>query len=151
MVHQQVKSPAEAFLVQRRLPVPPEKVFEAFTDPARLARWFAPMPDWRTVVRELDARVGGAYRVDMIPPDGEPNRLHGVYKQLDRPRLLVFTWAWEGQPDETLVRIELTPARGGCELLLTHERLASEEERIRHAEGWGGCLARLGFALAEAP
>jgi uncharacterized protein YndB with AHSA1/START domain len=58
-LHQTVKSPSEALLVQRRLPVPPAKVFEAFTDPARLARWFAPIADWKTVVHELDARVGG--------------------------------------------------------------------------------------------
>ncbi|MEA3198736.1 MAG: hypothetical protein QOE90_164 [Thermoplasmata archaeon] len=142
-----VKSPSEALLLQRRLPVPPEKVFDAFTDPARLARWFAPMDDWRTVVHELDAREGGRYRVDMVPPTGPPNRLHGTYTQLRRPDLLVFTWRWEGSPEETIVRIELTPIRGGCEMLLTHELFAGPDSTKQHAEGWEGCLARLPAAL----
>jgi uncharacterized protein YndB with AHSA1/START domain len=142
-----VKSPSEALLVQRRLPVPPAKVFEAFTDPARLARWFAPMNDWRTIVHELDARVGGRYRVDMVPPSGEPNRLHGEYRELRKPDLLVFTWRWEGSPEETLVRIELKPAKGGCEFFLTHEKFLTQESKVQHAQGWEGCLTRLDRAL----
>lgn len=145
-----MKSPSEALLFQRRLPVPPEKVYEAFLDPLRLARWFAPMADWATIVRELDARVGGAYRVEMVPPAGPPNKLSGVYRELRRPSLLVFTWQWEGSPEETLVRVEIQPAKGGSELILTHERFTSAESKAKHAEGWGGCLGRLA-AAAEAP
>lgn len=146
-LHQIVKSPSEALLVQRRLPVPPAKVFEAFTDPARLARWFAPMNDWQTIVHELDPRVGGRSRVDMVPPDGPPNRLHGEYVELRKPDLLVFTWQWEGSPEETLVRIELKPAKGGCEFFLTHEKFLTPGSKAQHAEGWEGCLARLPSAL----
>jgi uncharacterized protein YndB with AHSA1/START domain len=87
--------------------------------------------------------LGGRYRVDMVPPDGPPNQLHGTYRTLDRPHLLEFTWQWEGSPEETIVRIELKPAKGGCELILTHERFATEASKVKHAEGWGGCLARL--------
>lgn len=142
-----VKSPSEALLVQRRLPVPPAKVFEAFTDPARLARWFAPIADWKTVVHELDARVGGSYRVDMVPPSGAANRLHGRYVELRKPDLLVFTWQWEGSPEETLVRIELKPAKGGCELFLTHDKFLTPASKAQHAEGWDGCLGRLDLSL----
>lgn len=138
-----VKSPSDALLIQRRLPVTPEQVFDAFTDPARLARWFAPMNDWQTVVHELDAREGGRYRVDMVPPEGEPNRLRGRYLELRRPNLLLFTWQWDGSPEETLVRIELQPVRGGCEIVLTHEKFLSPESKAQHGQGWQACLARL--------
>ena len=143
------QSPSEALLVQHRLPVPPEKVFEAFTDPKRLAKWFAPTDEMTTVVHELDPRVGGRYRLDMVGPGGSPvYKLSGVYQELSKPRLLLFTWQWEHEPEEeTLVRIELTPAKGGCELVLTHERFLSAESKKGHAEGWEGCLARLPKAV----
>ena len=142
-------SPSEALLVQRRLPVPPEKIFEAFTDPKRLSRWFAPQDEMTTVVHELDARVGGRYRLDMVGPGGSPvHSLSGVYQTLDKPNLLVFTWRWKDSPEETIVRIELQPAKGGCELILTHERFLSEESKLDHGKGWDGCLARLPKAIA---
>lgn len=142
-------SPTEALLVQRRLPVPPEKIFEAFTDPKRLSRWFAPQDDMTTVVHELDARVGGRYRLDMVGPGGAPVfSLSGVYQTLERPNLLIFTWRWKDSPEETLVRIELRPAKGGCELFLTHERFLSEASKVEHGKGWDGCLARLPKAVA---
>jgi uncharacterized protein YndB with AHSA1/START domain len=136
-------SPSEALLLQRRLPVPPEKIFEAFTDPKRLSRWFAPMEEMRTVVHELEPRVGGSYRLDMVAPNGDAHKLSGVYQELRKPDLLVFTWRWEGSPEETLVRIELRPVKGGCELLLTHERFLTAASKKEHGEGWEGCLARL--------
>lgn len=135
-------SPTEALLVQRRLPVPPEKVFEAFTDPNRLARWFAPMDDMRTVVHTLDAQPGGAWRLDMIAGD-RVMTVGGTYQEIRKPDLLVFTWRWEGTDEETIVRIELAPAKGGCELILTHERFLTEASKVEHGKGWEGCLNRL--------
>lgn len=100
-----------------------------------------------TVVHEFDARLGGRYRLDMVEPGGIAHKLSGVYQTLDKPNLLIFTWRWEGSPEETLVRIELQPAKGGCELILTHERFLDDASRIEHAKGWEGCLARLPKAV----
>lgn len=136
-------SPAEVFLAQRRLPVPPEKVFDAFTDASRLVRWFAPVAEWDTKVHELDARVGGAYRIDMVEPSGNAHKLHGNYLEVRRPDLLLFTWRWEGSDEETVVRVEIVQAKGGCELNIAHERFTSAASKQDHAQGWEGCLARL--------
>ncbi len=134
--------PTEALLVQRRLPVPPVKVFEAFTDANRLARWFAPADAMRTVVRALDARPGGEWRVDMIDGD-RVMTVGGTYREVRKPDLLVFTWRWEGADEETLVRVELVPVEGGCEIILTHERFATEASKVEHGKGWDACLRRL--------
>jgi uncharacterized protein YndB with AHSA1/START domain len=84
----------------------------------------------------------------MVDPAGPVHSLSGVYQQVDRPHLLVFTWRWDGQDEETLVRLELRAIKGGAELLLTHERFLSEESKKEHAQGWEGCLARLPGALS---
>ena len=58
-----------------------------------------------------------------------------------------FTWGWEpyqsGWP-ETQVTVEFRPGGGGTDLVLTHERFRDEADKDRHAEGWRGCLDRLG-------
>jgi uncharacterized protein YndB with AHSA1/START domain len=55
-----------------------EKVFEAWTNPGLLERWFAPAP-WTTPVVETDVRPGSSSLIVMRGPEGNefPNR--GVY------------------------------------------------------------------------
>lgn len=48
---------------------PPEKVFAAFRDPARVAQWWGPA-GFTNVITEMDLRVGGKWRLTMIAPNG---------------------------------------------------------------------------------
>ena len=77
----------------RLIDAPREKVFKAWTDPALLKQWFAPLP-WTTPVVEADVRVGGSNLVVMHGPDGNefPNR--GVYLDVVKNERLVFTDAF---------------------------------------------------------
>jgi uncharacterized protein YndB with AHSA1/START domain len=80
-------------VLNRIINVPPEKVFEAWTDPELLKQWFAPLP-WTTPVAETDVRPGGSSLIMMRGPDGNefPNR--GVYLEVVRNERLVFTDAY---------------------------------------------------------
>jgi uncharacterized protein YndB with AHSA1/START domain len=135
--------------ITRRYGAPREAVFRAFTDPQVLKQWFAPSDDFSVPVAAAELRAGGRYRIVMRSPDGEEHRVGGVYREIEAPRRLVFTWAWESTPErESLVTIELKEAGGGTELVLTHERFADAETRDKHQQGWEGCLARLTKVLA---
>ncbi len=125
--------------LERTLPAPPERVFRAWTDPGEMGAWFAPNPDLE-VSAEVELRVEGRYRIAM----GE-HVVGGVYREIQAPSRLVFTWRWEGSadPDEMLVTVELEPHREGTRLRLRHQRLADAESRANHAEGWELCLPRL--------
>jgi uncharacterized protein YndB with AHSA1/START domain len=68
---------------------------------------------------------------------------------LEPPHRLVFTWRWHGEPEETLVTIDLAPAGGKTVMTLVHERFASEATRDSHAQGWHDCLDRLPAWLAS--
>ena len=80
-------------VLTRIIDAPREKVFRAWTDPALLVQWFAPLP-WTTPHAELDVRPGGASLVVMRGPDGNefPNR--GVYLEVVPNERLVFTDAY---------------------------------------------------------
>ena len=69
----------------------PERVFRAWTDPAELARWNVPADGWTIEVLEVDLRVGGHYRTTFGPPGEEPYLETDEYREIVRPKRLVFT------------------------------------------------------------
>ena len=118
-------------VLNRRFRAPPERVYAAFTQKALIQGWYG--PETVTVPRcEIDARVGGKYRIEMHSPSGAVHIVTGEFRELDPPRKLVFTWGWlngEGRNPETLVNVTLAPAEGGTELRLEQSGFASEEFR----------------------
>ena len=131
----------------RRYQASPEKVFSAWTDPQKLARWFCPRA-CEPVLAETDARVGGRYRIVVRAESGEEHDVSGTFREIVADRKLVFTWAWRTTPErESLVTVELRPDGDGTMLTLTHEQFFDEAARDHHQSGWGGILDRLAEVL----
>jgi uncharacterized protein YndB with AHSA1/START domain len=87
-------------VITRVYDAPPELVFEAWTDPRHLAQWWGPKV-FTNPVCEVDARVGGAWRIVMRGPDGVEYPCGGVYREIVKPQRLVFTniaWDHQGNP-----------------------------------------------------
>jgi uncharacterized protein YndB with AHSA1/START domain len=137
-------APADRVLViTRLLAAPPAQVFQAWTDPARMMKWFAP-EGMATPLAECELRVGGRYRVLMRESDGVEHDVSGEYLEIVPDRKLVFTWAWRNSPEiVTLVTVELEPEGRGTQLTLRHERLADAESRDSHNSGWSSALTKL--------
>ncbi|MET0925671.1 MAG: SRPBCC domain-containing protein [Xanthobacteraceae bacterium] len=129
--------------LKRRLNAPPAKVYAAWTEPAKIARWFG--PQGAEVLRaEADVRVGGRYRVIFRVPDGQQHDVSGVYREVVPNQKLVFTWAWISTPErESLVTVALKRDGDGTLLTLTHEQFFDEPARDRHRSGWSGALDNL--------
>ncbi len=137
----------------RLIKVPRERVFEAWTNPEELKRWFRPSDDIVLQSVKLDLRVGGKYRFQMKHPDGEFHTSTGTYREVKPPERLVFTFAWEKdgsepdfgevEPTEMLITLEFHARGQETELVFLQEKFASIESRDRHQEGWTGCLNRL--------
>ena len=112
--------------VKRRLKAPPAKVFAAWTDPEKIKRWMGPGEIVAQRV-EVDARVGGRYRVEMHGPSGPAHNVSGIYREIIPNEKLVFTWSWDPapgeEPHESLVTVLLKPDAGGTLLTLIHEHL----------------------------
>ena len=133
--------------LKRRLNAPPAKVYEAWTDPAKLARWFGP-ERVGTVQADIDARIGGRFRIIMHTAD-DAHDVSGVYHEVVPNQKLVFTWAWRSTPErESLVTVLLKPEGDGTLLTLIHEQFFDEPARDRHQAGWSGALDKLERYLA---
>lgn len=136
--------------VERRFQTAPERLFHAWTTAEALNQWAS--PDAAPAATEVDLRVGRRYRISMTAPDGTVRHVSGVYREIDPPRRLVYTWRWEQIPNfpETVVTVEFRArADGGTDLVLLHEGLPEGELARRHESGWNGSLAKLGALVGK--
>jgi uncharacterized protein YndB with AHSA1/START domain len=129
--------------LKRRIGASPEKVYAAWTDPTQIARWWGP-EQAETLSAELDARVGGRFRIVFRTPDGEDHDVSGTYREVVPSERLVFTWMWRTMPErQSLVTVTLKRDGDGTLLTLLHEQFFDEAARDRHRSGWTGTLDKL--------
>ena len=137
--------------LERRFDAPVERVFEAWTSPEVLRRWWAARPDFDCPEAEVDLRVGGRYRLAMRSAEGETRVVAGEYTAVAPPERLAYTWAWEGgEMGDTLVTVEFHPDGDGTRVVLTHSGFPDEREREMHGHGWAGCLDNLASRVLDA-
>jgi uncharacterized protein YndB with AHSA1/START domain len=89
----------EQILITREFDAPKHLVFEAFTTPELVRRWWHAKRGEVTVA-EIDFRVGGAWRYVMVTPDGFEVGFHGEYREIVPNERIVSTEIYEGIPAE---------------------------------------------------
>ncbi|HTV60695.1 MAG TPA: SRPBCC domain-containing protein [Verrucomicrobiae bacterium] len=89
-MNERAKAEEREIVLTRIFDAPVETVFQAWIDPKQLARWWGPRM-FTNPVCEVDARVGGAWRIVMRGPDGSEYPCGGVYREIVRPERLAFT------------------------------------------------------------
>ena len=142
--------PVEGIFVQRLLQARQTLVFEAWTRPELMARWFFPGAKWTASV-SADLRVGGRWKVVMLDDAGARHSQFGEYREIVAPSRLVFTWSCpELAVVDSVVSVVLTERGKHTELALTHELPPDPNVRRGHEEGWQGCLGNLEKMLLEA-
>ena len=138
-----------ALTLKRRLNAPPSKIYRAWTDAAKISRWFGP-EDAEILRAETDVRVGGRFRIVFRGPEGEEHDVGGVYREVVPNQKLVFTWAWRSTPErESLVTVALKRDGDGTLLTLLHEQFFDEAARDRHGRGWNETLDKLESYVRE--
>ena len=139
------RAPKPALTHKRRLDAPPARVYEAWTDPEKIIRWFGPADTVPTTVRaETDVRVGGRFHAEFDTDNGEHHEVNGTYREVVVNERLCFTWAWYTMPErESLVTVSLRPDGDGTLLTLQHEQFFDEAARDGHNRGWTGTLDKL--------
>ena len=128
--------------VRREIAAPAEELFDAWLDGQSLETWFRPA-GVRETRAETDPHVGGTFRIVMV--HDEATVCSGTYRQIDRPRRLVFTWS---SPDtgfrDTAVMVTFQPSSTGTVVEIHQTGLPDEQARGSHYAGWSDILRELG-------
>ena len=139
--------------LERRFAAPREHVFEAWTTPEALKRWWCP-PGWQAERMEVDLRVSGAFHLGMRRVSGGSTAaVEGGFLEVQRPERLVYTWRWTGalkDMSESRVTVEFVDEQGDTRLTLTHDRLPDIPLWHRHRAGWIAACDRMEDALQGA-
>jgi len=135
--------------IERTFAASAEEVFDAWTSPEVMRRWFHCGPDWGTPEAEVDLRVGGTVRVVMRRPDGSDAAARGVYTLIERPHRLVMTWSFDDEPaNEQLIELFFSESEGSTTVLMLNSGISTDRRRDAQDVGWRGCLDQLERALA---
>jgi uncharacterized protein YndB with AHSA1/START domain len=137
---------------------PRELVFKAWVDPKHVAQWWGPH-GFTVPACELDARPGGAIRIDMRGPDGVvyPNR--GVFREIVAPeRLVAITRVSDESGElglEDVTTVTFADLNGATKISL-HAAIVQAAPEMADAvagmeEGWSQSLDRLAEYLKSVP
>ena len=131
-------------VVERRVSVPPEKVFTYFAD---AGKWM----EWQGTDAEIELAPGGVWRVNVTGDGFASGR---VVEVVENERV-VFTWGWEAggppvAPGSSTVAIELIRDGEGTLIRLTHSDLPPDEAGI-HRYGWEHYMNRLAAVSEDRP
>jgi len=141
---------ARVVRIERTYEATTEEVFDAWTSPEVIARWFKPAQGWQEASAEVDLRVGGRVRVVMRDPDGEPVSAEGEYTLIDRPNKLAFTWTFEDDPsNEQMIEIEFTERDDATMVVFVNSDISEAERRDAQDEGWNTCFDEMARVLAS--
>lgn len=126
----QVATPTEREIVMTRVfHAPRQLVFDAYSKPELLKRWFGPR-GWSLAICEIDFRVGGSWRFVLRGPDGREMGMRGVYREIVAPERTVHSESFDDYPGESIVTAVLVEMDGKTTLTTT---MLYESHEIRDA------------------
>lgn len=138
----------ERLIIKRFVPADVAAVFDAWTRPEKLKKWWGPA-NVQCVAAEIDLRVGGRYLISNKLPDQTVLNIVGEYEVVEKPHRLIYTWRLDvaGSSAER-VEVRFDADGDGTTIKITHERIPTTELKEQHQSGWFGCLDGLAEYLA---
>ena len=157
----QSATPTKQLVIERTLKAAPERVFDAFTVPEELMKWWWPN-GFTCPAAEVDLRIGGTYRLAMEWPGSIPaesqfsHYMRGEYYEIDRPRRLVMSGRAvndeQGELFATLIEVTFEARDGGTALTMRQsyfEPMPPAEALAGAEQGWSEQLDKLERLLAD--
>jgi uncharacterized protein YndB with AHSA1/START domain len=133
----------------RTLPATRADVWSALAQSDELAKWWGPKGFTVPSLR-FEPAVGETYRISMQPPEGEIFHLDGVFREVDPPSLLSYTFVWvppDADDRETVVRLAVAARGPETEVALTQGEFATRERLALHDGGWSESFEKLDLLL----
>jgi len=128
------KADHHKIVIKKVFPIDRKTLFSAFTESQKMKEWFFLEKGWNVEVRN-NLKVGENYSIKMRSQDGLISNNTGVYKDIESPNRLAFTWAVSNNID-SLVIVDFESIKGDTKITLTHDRLPNESYYYLHLWAW---------------
>ncbi len=131
--------------LHRVLRAPPARVYKAFIDPDAMAKWLPPH-GFTGKVHEMDARVGGGYRMSFTNFNtGSSHSFGGRYTELVENHRIAYTDRFDdpGLPGEMAVTVELAASLVGTDLRIVQAGIPDAIPMDYCYQGWQESLELL--------
>lgn len=110
-------------VLTRVIDAPQARVFEAWTDPDQITRWFSP-EGFRSETLEVDIRPGGRWRFIYVGPDGTRYENRMVFLRIEAPRLIEIEHGHDIDDDPERFHVTVTfDAQSNGKTVLTLRQL----------------------------
>ena len=140
----------QSIQISWNFPHPPEKLWQAWTYPAITKLWFGSDPNGKVLDAKMDVRINGSFSVTFANSDGTEFTAQGIYKEIDEPKRLVFTWSWANQPYvNELISLDFAPDIRGTLMTFEQSNIDPETTLHNYEEGWRSTFQKLEKALNE--
>lgn len=141
--------------IKRIVHMPIETVWRAWTQENLMGQWLSP-EGWTTSELTLDLTVGGEIRANMagnpiqhIGPSAEV-QFRGVFRVIEAPSNLVFTWNWADQIDtQVTIKLKEVDKARQTEVVLVHEGFTDKQAAKQDRYAWTSTLNNLEHFLAK--
>jgi uncharacterized protein YndB with AHSA1/START domain len=123
---------------ERRIAAPPERVFDAFTDPAGQRAFYGNDDAGWIVESRCDLRVGGVWSISFGPSRGELYHHRHVFEAIERPHRILMTTTetrLDGSSFDTTVEFTFAPRGAGTLMTMVHAGFPTEALRDEHTRG----------------
>jgi uncharacterized protein YndB with AHSA1/START domain len=144
----------DTFVIERRLASSPARVFAAFADQKKKARWFGCVDGWEVAEHTLDFRVGGREVWRGGPPGAAPHRNDTFYHDIVPDERIVWSYAMQlggRRISVSLSTLELSPDGSGTRMRFTEQGvfLDGHDGTAERERGTKDLLDNLERALRE--
>ncbi|RJP80244.1 MAG: SRPBCC domain-containing protein [Candidatus Zixiibacteriota bacterium] len=140
-----------ALVITRTLDAPPDRVYQAWTDPDMAKQWYGPQT-FTVPEIQMDPRPGGSYLFCMRSPDGQDYWSTGTYREIVPGKKIVSTDSFADEqgnvvpasyygmvgdyPLEMLTTVTFEEVNGKTRMTLRHEGIPEGEDRELARQGW---------------
>ncbi|MGA2663469.1 MAG: SRPBCC family protein [Nitrososphaerales archaeon] len=140
----------DSLRVSKVVPGRKERVFSAWTDPAKLKKWWTIGEGWTTSFAEVDLKVGGRFSLGNEQAGGAKLVITGEFLVVEPNDRLVYTWRFPGEPpQQSVVTVEFKGMGDATEVVVTHEQ-AMKIMGPEAVAGWNAILRSLALWSSRA-
>lgn len=139
----------DALFIETKIDTSVEKVWEAWTEPSVIMKWFGSDPKGIVLSAKLDLRAGGSFEVVFKDGDQTEHTCYGIYTDIEKFSKLTFTWHWKSEPGvESFIVLQLTEEGKSTKMQFEHKNFGNGSKHD-YVKGWQSTFVKLKQLLGD--